>query len=47
MQEAQETRVRSLGWEIALEEEIATHSNIPTWKTQWIEEPSGLQSTGS
>ena len=47
MQEAQETWVRSLGWETALGEEMATHSNIPTWKIQWIEEPSGLQSIGS
>ena len=40
MQELQETRVRSLGWEDPLEEEMATHSSI----LAWIEEPGGLQS---
>ena len=28
MQEMQETQVQSLGWEDALEKEMATHSNI-------------------
>ena len=28
MQETQETRVRSLGWEDPLKEEMATHSSI-------------------
>ena len=28
MQETQETRVQSLGWEDPLEEEMATHSTI-------------------
>ena len=28
MQETQETRVRSLGWEDPLEKEMATHSSI-------------------
>ena len=32
MQETQETRVRSLGWEDPLEEEMATHSSILAWK---------------
>ena len=27
-----ETRVQSLGWEESLEEEMATHSSILTWK---------------
>ena len=27
-----------------LEEEMATHSSILTWKIPWAEEPSGLQS---
>ena len=44
MQQTQETRVRSLGWENPLEEEMATHSSILTWKMQWTEEPGGLQS---
>ena len=32
MQETQEMRVLSLGLEDPLEEEMATHSNILTWK---------------
>ena len=32
MQEAQETRVLSLGWEDPLEEEMATPSSILAWK---------------
>ena len=32
MQETQEIRVRSLGWEDALEESMATHSNILAWR---------------
>ena len=32
VQETQETQVPSLDWEDALEQEIATHSNIPAWK---------------
>ena len=47
MQETQETWVRSLGPEDPLEEEIATHSSILTWKIPWTEEPGGLQSKGS
>ena len=43
----QETRVRSLGWEDPLEKEMATHSSILAWRIPWIEEPGGLQSTGS
>ena len=42
----QETRVQSLGWEIALEKEMATHSNILAWKISWTVEPCGLQSMG-
>ena len=40
----QETRVRSLGQEDPLEEEVATHSSILAWKIPWTEEPDGLQS---
>ena len=43
----QETWVRSLGWEDPLEKEMASHSNILAWRTPWMEEPGGLQSTGS
>ena len=42
-----EIRVRSLGWEIPLEKEMATHSSILTWWIPWTEEPVELQSTGS
>ena len=47
MQETQEMKVRSQGWEDPLEEEMAIHSNILPWKIPWTEEPSELQSTGS
>ena len=39
-------RVRSLGGEDPLEEEMATHSGILAWETPWTEEPGGLQSMG-
>ena len=42
----QKTWVRSLDQEDPLEDEIATHSSIPAWETQWAEEPGGLQSPG-
>ena len=38
--------VGSLGREDPLEEGMATHSSILTWKIPWTEEPSGLQSIG-
>ena len=31
----QETRVQSLGWEDLLEKEMATHSSIHAYKTQF------------
>ena len=40
-------RVRSLGLEDPLEEEMATHSSILAWEIPWTEEPGGLQSMGS
>ena len=43
----QETWVQSLGWEDPLEKEMATHSSILAWEIPWMEEPGGLQSTGS
>ena len=46
MQEMQEVRVQSLGWEDPLEKEMATHSSILSWNISWTEEPSGLQSMG-
>ena len=39
MQETQEIRVQSLGWEDPLEEEMTTHSSILIWKILWTEEP--------
>ena len=47
MQEPQETWVQSLGREGALEEGMATHSNILAWRILWTEEPGRLQSIGS
>ena len=43
----QETRVQSLSWGDPLEEGMATHSSILAWRSQWTEEPDGLQSIGS
>ena len=43
MQETQEKRVQSLGWEAPLEKEMTTHSGILAWEILWIEEPGGLQ----
>ena len=40
----QEAQVQSLGWEDPLEQEMATHSSILTWKIPWTEEPGGQQS---
>ena len=42
----QEIWVRSLGQEVPLEEEMATHSSILAWGIPWTEEPGGLQSVG-
>ena len=35
----QETWVPSLGWEDALDKEMATHSSILAWRMPWTEEP--------
>ena len=43
MQETEEMRVQSLGWEDPLEEEMATHSSILAWRLPWTEEPGRLQ----
>ena len=37
MQELQEKRVQSLGWEDSLEEDTATHSSILAWRIPWTE----------
>ena len=36
-----------VGREDLLEKEMATHSSILAWRIPWMEEPDGLQSTGS
>ena len=38
----QETQVQSLGWEDALEKEVATHSSILPWELPWTEERGGV-----
>ena len=43
----QEIRVRSLGGEVCLEEEMVTNSSILAWRIPWTEEAGGLQSMGS
>ena len=43
----QETLVRLLGQEDALEKGIATHSSILAWRIPWIESFGGLQSMES
>ena len=43
----QETWVRFLGQEDALEKGMATHSSILAWEIPQTEEPGGLQSTES
>ena len=42
----QETWVLSLSWEDPLEKEMAIHSNILAWESQWIEEPGGYSPWG-
>ena len=42
----QETWVRSLGQEDALEKGMATHSSIRAWEIPWTEETGGVQSMG-
>ena len=37
----QETQVRFLEWEDALEKGMVTHSSILAWRIQWTEEPGG------
>ena len=43
----QEIRVQSLGQEDLLEKGMAPHSSLLAWRIPWMEEPGGLQSTGS
>ena len=41
-----ETRLRSLGLEDPVENEMATLFSILAWEMLWTEEPGGLQSRG-
>ena len=43
----QETWIQSLGWEEALEKEMATNASILAWAIPCIEELGGLPSMGS
>ena len=47
MQEPRYMCIRSLGREDALEEEMATHCSILTWKIAWTQKPGWLQPMGS
>ena len=47
VQELYETQVPSLGREDPLEEGMATHSSILTWRSPWTEGPGKLQSMES
>ena len=42
----QEKFVQSLGWEDPIEQGMATHSSILTWRIPLTEEPDWLQSMG-
>ena len=46
MQKMKETQVQSLGQEVPLEEEMATHSSIFAWKIPWTEELVGYSPWG-
>ena len=39
--------IQSQGLEDPLEKEMASHSSTLAWKIPWMEEPGGLQATGS
>ena len=45
--DSRDTFNQSLGWEDALEQEMATHSSILAWKIQWMEKSRGPQFMGS
>ena len=40
---AKETKFLSVGWEDSLDEGMATHSSLLTWRIPWTEDPGGLQ----
>ena len=39
----EETQARSLGREVPLEKDMATHSSFLAWRIPWLEDPGGLQ----
>ena len=39
----QETPVRSVGWEHALEKEMAIHSSILAWRSPWTQELQSMR----
>ena len=41
-----ETQILSLSWEDPMEEGMATHSSILTWRIPWTEEPGGWNPWG-
>ena len=47
MQETQEIKVRSLGWEDSLKEEMVARLSVLAWKIPLTEAPGGLQSKES
>ena len=47
VQEREETWVQALGWADPLEQGMATHSSILSWRMMWTKEPGRLQSIGS
>ena len=47
MYKPQEIQFLSLGWEDPLEEGMASHFSILSWRIPWVEKPGRLPSTGS
>ena len=47
MQETEEIRVQSLGWEGPLEESLAACSHILAWRIPWTEEPAAAAAAKS
>ena len=47
VQKTQEMWVRSPGREDSMEEGMATHCSILSWRIPWTEEPGGIESLGS
>ena len=44
---ASKVMLKILQVRLQLEKEMATHSSILAWRIPWMEQPDGLQSTGS